>query len=135
MFEPTEKFRTVADQATGATLSVHSGPQIEFLDVRYCCPATGRISFDLICKDTKIGPNLIINASMIDWIFSQIGKTDRDTNTAIVGHIIDGLVALNRKWPQMIDPRMGSNYYEYLSKGREFSFSMPTDEELMQLMP
>lgn len=133
MFEPTEKFRTVADPVTGATLSVHSGPQMEFLSVRFASPDVGVLSFELICRDTKIAPNLVVNATQLDNALIAHGKNDVAENTVLVMYILLGLGALNRKWPQMNPPILGSNYSEYEARGRCFSFAMPSDEELISL--
>ena len=48
-------------------------------------------------------------------------------------YIISGLVVHDRKWPLMRGTRLGSNYQEYLQKGRTFSFSLPDDGELASL--
>lgn len=140
-FKPDANNRTVKDEASGVVLRIRQpGADTSALTVTTEGLTMAPLSFsmdvpsaDNEASDTKeCGVKILVGG--VEYMFQRKGMHDKAHNTEVFAKIIEGILAFNAVWPLSNSYRVCSDMGEAIRRGTELSFSMPSDDELAELI-
>ena len=126
------------DLKTNAFMRVESTPEIDVRKVFVRLESGEEFTFFIMYKPKaaesgQSNPNIKLLISSFQNIARAYGGT-LESNTELVRYLIDGLAAINRRWPLFKNSQFYSNLNEYREKGIPIpEFDFPSDEELARL--
>lgn len=143
MFEPVEgKDRYVRDSETGVVMFIRDTPELQTLSVHVKYPAGEELRFGIGLEpkhpDREYVPYDRSNP-MIELpvgSFSYLVKarlSSYEENSRFVRYLLEGLSAINRRWPLCGSPFFYSDLDDYVGREDILPFSFPSNDEIAKL--
>lgn len=130
------------DPENGALMIRKSTAEIETNEIIAQIPDAPKLSFH-VSYEPKLGsfsgndPKNPMIKLLVGEFLTLVRKQKPgafEENTQLVRYLINGVAAINRRWPSCGSPYFYSDLHEYESKGIAITeFDFPSDEELAQL--
>jgi hypothetical protein len=145
-FEMTkDRIWSAIDRETHARMLIDSGPEIEWLKVKFASPEISlqmRLAIEPKFADRQVrdttNPGIMINAGQLNHLMEskQFTGYDFEQKSRFVEYLIRMMAFINSHSRLATAPYFWSDYDDYLS-GRKgplkFVFRMPSDDELLRI--
>lgn len=143
MFGPIEgKDRYVRDHETGVMMFIKDTPELQTKSVHVQYPTGEEVRFSIGLEpkypDRTYVPNDQSNP-MIRLLVGSFGRIvesrlgSYEENSRFVRYLLEGLSAINRRWPLCGSPFFYSDLDDYLGRENVLQFSFPSDDEIAKL--
>jgi hypothetical protein len=135
------KGKKVTDPEKNAHMQITGGPQIEYNKATFTSPSISlalqieiRKKFPdqpVITNDPR-NPCVMIASGVLDMGFRARKMQDVQRNTELVHYLVRMIAFINKGYPLANSPFLWSDYEEF-SKGRQLTYIMPSDDELLKI--
>jgi hypothetical protein len=137
------RIRRARDSESGAFMQVRGTPEIDLHKISVQLPNEEELTFlarcePIIASNMNAGPEPFAIKLSVGSFQHLVKRRHRsfEENTKLVRYLIQGLAAINRKWPLCQDQsaKFCSNLSEYKARGIAIpEFEFPSDDELANL--
>jgi hypothetical protein len=135
------KGKKAFDPEKNAQMQITGGPQIEYNKATFNSPIISlAIQIEIrrkfpdqpLIKNDPRNPCVMITSGVLDMGFRARKMQDIERNTELVLYLVRMIAFINKGYPLATSPFLWSDYEEF-SKGRQFTYRMPSDEELLKI--